>query len=350
MPGGRKKAFWSWDMVDPKIREENYREISGFLYDVSVWDVGQYQELRGSVYSHPFGNMTVGLATFNDQKYWRDRRRIARHEMEVYMVQLVLAGCAQGDFNGNNITFKPGDIIITDLTQAMSAQVTSGARLAIVVPRLELQQLVFERNIHGTVLKAEAPTTRLLADYMLSLEKVVSKLDDNAIRASQEALLILLSSALKGADVYPDIPVNVPMRQSIIDYINRNITNPNLGPQQIMTRFRVSRSHLYRAFEADGGVAKFIRDKRLDMAYRLLSDPRNTRMSVKELVYKCGFSDRINLSKLFDERFGLFPKEARNQPVLLPKPKIDAPEFHSFLKTKVEKMKKKSVRSQIGGC
>lgn len=339
MPNGRKKVFWSWDMADPQTREENYREISGYLYDVSVWDVGQYTNLRGSVYSHSFGNMTVGHAAFNDQKYWRDRKRIVRHEMEVYMVQLVLAGRAQGDFNGNNISFNPGDIIITDLMQVMNAQVTSGARLAVVIPRSDLQRLVFNRNIHGIRLKAEMPSTKLLSEYLISLERVVPKLNHVEILAAQEALLILLSSVLKGAESYPDMPVNVPMRQNIVDYINRHLSNPVLGPEHIIARFRISRSHLYRAFEGDGGVATFIRDKRLDLAHRLLSDPRNTGLSVKTLLHMCGLPERTNLSKLFNERFGIFPREARNQAIILPKSKMPASEFHTFLKGKVEELK-----------
>src|SRR5690606_19490731 len=108
------------------------------------------------------------------------------------------------------------------------------------------------------------------------------------IPAVQESISILLASAVEGANEgVRELTVSLPMRQRILDYIDSRLNDPFLGPEVIMRHFRVSRSHLYRAFEPDGGVAKIIREKRLDQAYQLLTNPTEKR-SVKDVARRCG--------------------------------------------------------------
>ncbi len=337
MPSETKKLFWSSDMVDPKIRDENYRAVSSFVYEIAPWDINGEQGFRGSVSSCPFGSMTEGATTYNSQKFWRSRRRVVSSAMELYLVSLFIAGSEEADFNGRDVRVKAGDILIVDMTQTLSGQETEGARMIVVVARSDLQRLLPGRNLHGVVLDAAAPATRLLAEYFIGLNKVLADLSEDEIPAAQEAFLLLLASAINGgSDNYNVVPVNMPMRQRIIDYIHRNLENPRLGPQDIVAHFRVSRSHLYRAFEADGGIATLIREKRLDLAYRLLSNQKVNRLSNKEIIYRCGLPQSVNFSKIFKERFGVRPAEAREQRIILPDPKRGPPEFHTYLQGYVE--------------
>ncbi len=125
--------------------------------------------------------------------------------------------------------------------------------------------------------------------------------------------MVLLASCIKGTDtgLVENAAINLPIRNRILAYIDKNITNPLLGPHSIQQHFRMSRSHLYSAFEPDEGVAKVIRDKRLDLAYRIVIDQKDKTISLKEVAYRCGFHDSTQLTKAFKARFGLTPKEAR---------------------------------------
>lgn len=317
----RDTLFLSTDMVDATIRDEFWRNVSSALYEVDPWNDDDRAGLIGSIGSRPFGSMIVGSTTFNEQKCRRSRQIVTRSALEMCVVQLVLAGEAQGDFNGVDASIKLGDILIHDLTQVMDAQLTAGARLSIVVARSELQRHVSRNTLHGIVLRSENPRTRLLSHYMIGLDKVLGDLQQEAIPAAQEALLILLASAINGrdGDVADDIQINLPMRQRIIEYIDRNIADPNLNLQTIMRYFRVSRSHLYRAFEEDGGIAKLIRDKRLDASYRMLMNPGATKLSIKEAMRQSGLPDNGHFAKIFKERFDMLPSEVQEIDAPLPK-------------------------------
>lgn len=313
MPSRQKKLFLSTDMVEEKLRYDYWRQVSSVIYDTTSWNINGDNGLRGTASSRPFGAMVVGATTFNDQKCSRDVRIIAKSSLELYIVQLVLFGDSQGDYNGTDVNLRQGDILIHDLTQKMAGQVSCGARLSIAVARSEIHRRVRRENFHGLVLRSEAPITRLLTEYMIGLDKVLTDLELDTSAAAQEALLILLASAINGEDCnIHDVPINLPMKQRITDYIDRNIVDPLLNPQLIMNNFRVSRSHLYRIFDTEGGISKFIKDRRLDLAFRLLSNQNSNGLSNKEIIHRSGLSDTIHFAKIFKERFGILPTETRN--------------------------------------
>lgn len=324
-----KTIFWSSEMVEEKNQNDAYREVSSLIYEVSKWDIDKSDKLSGLIETKYFGEMTLAYTEFNNQIYSRDAKQIIRSSMDSYLVQLVIAGDAKGNFNGKDIRFGPGDVLITDLTQTMTAQVTSGARIAVVVPRTEFHRFIIERNLHGTVLPATDPTTRLIAHYLIGLQKVCSEMSLKAVLSAQEALLLILSGTLNSQH-YNELPLNVPIKRGIVDFIDKHISNPYLNPEMILSHFRVSRSHLYRAFEADGGIAKLIRRKRLDLAFRLLSNNKVSKTPIKEVVFQCGMTNVTNFAKIFKERFGITPGEARNHPLLFKKT-----EHHSSLIRKV---------------
>ena len=178
-----------------------------------------------------------------------------------------------------------------------------------MLARDELEKVIGWRNLHGVVLRAHEPTTRLLFAYLRGLNDVAGELDATEVYSAQEAMLSLLGASVT-AGAPENLAVNLTMRKCILTYINENLTSPLLSPQTIMHHFRVSRSHLYRAFEPDGGVAKVIRDKRLDNAYRMLIKQRGQPVSLKDIAYRYGFHDSVQFTKAFKVRFGLSPKDA----------------------------------------
>ncbi|TDR90232.1 helix-turn-helix domain-containing protein [Enterovirga rhinocerotis] len=302
----------STDMVDRSVRTEFWRDVSSILYDITPVDDGRAQELTGSVQSQPFGSMILGHTTFNRQICRRTPKIIVRSALDFYIVQLVLSGDYRGDFNGVNFHARPGDVFILDLAQVLDSEKEAGARISLVLPRPVLDKCLPGRRLHGLILDRRRATTRLLADYLIGIEKVVGDLAPNEIPAVQESVSVLLASAVEGAGEHrAPLTVSRPMRQRILYYIDSNLGDPLLGPDRVMRRFRVSRSHLYRAFEPDGGVARIIRAKRLDHAYHLLRGSAGGRVSVKEVARRCGISEGTDFAKSFKVRFGLTPSQLR---------------------------------------
>jgi AraC-like DNA-binding protein len=90
-----------------------------------------------------------------------------------------------------------------------------------------------------------------------------------------------------------------------LDYINKNYSY-GLTVSQIANHLGISRSHLFRIFkEATGkSVREYLLSYRLEQAESMLT---GTDMSIKEIMYSCGFQDMPNFSRQFRKVYGLPP-------------------------------------------
>jgi AraC-like DNA-binding protein len=96
--------------------------------------------------------------------------------------------------------------------------------------------------------------------------------------------------------------------------IERDCGNPDLTPESVAIALGCSRASLYRAFFQDGeSVAAIIWSTRLDQARRMLASSRHLGLRVSEIAVRCGFLEQATFSRMFKRRFGLTPREAREQ-------------------------------------
>lgn len=334
MKGG---VYISTDMVEKSIRDDFWRETSSLLYEVSPTRDEGANGISGSVRSRLFGSMVLGNTTFNQQYCTRTPSLIAQTDLDFYLLQVIIAGDYRGDFAGRDLYARPGDMFILDLTRPLHSLKEPGARITLVIPRKEIGTARAMQNLHGVVLRGNVPINRLLFDFIVSLDSLVDSMETHAMPAVQESLMMLLDAALSGVPLThgQHMSINLSMRQRIIEHIDRHLADPELGPKSIMQHFRVSHSHLYRAFESDNGVARLIRNKRLDLAYRLILQKRGQSLSLKELAHECGFSNRSQFSRFFHDRFGLAPKELRGLREALPRGSNSSILFHRYVAARV---------------
>src|SRR5690606_20811882 len=99
-----------------------------------------------------------------------------------------------------------------------------------------------------------------------------------------------------GASAHPRLP-------RILRCIEAELCDPALGTDTLVRRFFVSRPTLYRMFRPLGGVARYIRERRLLQAHaRLREDPDCT---ITFLLYDLGFDSERQFQRAFQARFGM---------------------------------------------
>ncbi|MHC5233977.1 helix-turn-helix domain-containing protein [Brucella sp. LJL56] len=306
-------TFFSTELVESRFRNDLLRAAMRPLYEIVMDPDERSYELSGTANLRTSGLITIGTTTFNTQNYSRTPKVIAQGGLDFYVLQLMTGGHLLGDFNGRNVSAQPGDIIIIDLAKTLVSRAFAGSRTTVFIRRNDFEEIAGGRNLHGLVLPGNAPMTQLTFNYIQELNCVAPDLGADEAVAAQRVMLTLLGSGITGLkdELVEQLPVNLPMRKRILSYIDNNLHDPLLGVRMIMQNFHISRSHLYRAFENDGGVAKIIRDKRLDRAFRLLSEARNRIVYSKEVAYRCGFHDPAQFATAFKSRFGMYPRDAR---------------------------------------
>lgn len=133
-------------------------------------------------------------------------------------------------------------------------------------------------------------------------------------------LKAVLPQVAQEAQAQPAEPV--PERlPAVLRFIERNLHRQDLGVADIATGTHISRSNLYRLFDEQAlSVSGTLREARLQMGMRQLTQARSEGLSIGAIAHACGFSDQAVFGKLFRRRFGMTPRQARSRASAQPLP------------------------------
>ena len=104
-------------------------------------------------------------------------------------------------------------------------------------------------------------------------------------------------------------------RQAALDslkrIIERQIVSPELSTRLICARSGWSRATVYRLFQAEGGLARYIRERRLHWALRELMSSSSPYRRILDLAVDCQFASEATFCRAFHRQFGSPPGEVR---------------------------------------
>jgi AraC-like DNA-binding protein len=152
-----------------------------------------------------------------------------------------------------------------------------------------------------------------LADYMRLLERNLPTLavsDTDRLPGAVEAMVAacLAPSADRVATARRQIEFTLMER--VRKAVRQNLFSPSLGPKRLCRDAAMSRSQLYRVLGNEGGVAHYIRRRRLSESFSILCDASNSYPIAKIAEMLC-FADPSSFSRAFRQEFGLTPREVR---------------------------------------
>jgi acetamidase/formamidase/AraC-like DNA-binding protein len=100
----------------------------------------------------------------------------------------------------------------------------------------------------------------------------------------------------------------------ICQTIERRLDDPELTPARVAQAEGISERYLQKLFEGVGdNFTHYVRERRLQRAWADLSNPAEAHQSISEIAYRYGFVDSAHFSRTFRHRFGLPPREFRQQ-------------------------------------
>nr|WP_269812802.1 helix-turn-helix domain-containing protein [Pontibaca salina] len=302
----------STDVLEARFRTDFWRALSSPLHDVSPTVTGEV--LEGGLDARMLGSLMVGKRHSNARRNLRDRARITQGEMDGYQLELFLDGSLVGDCDGTDMRLGPGDIGIFDYARPYRTQQTAGTSLLLYMSRDRLDAAMGGQSAHGAVLRAEEPITLLISNIIQNLVKVMPDISDKDAMAVDTATIDLIAAGIArqrtgGED--KSLEIQRVQQREILAFIRLNLADPELGPDMLAHRFRMSRTHLYRIFASQGGIASLIRQERLRHAFRELQ--RNRNRTITMIAYDYGFSSSHQFLRAFRAQYGMTPSDARQR-------------------------------------
>ncbi|MDA9500699.1 AraC family transcriptional regulator [Bradyrhizobium sp. CCBAU 11357] len=257
-----------------------------------------------------------------DQDYDRSAAHVARGVMDHFQITLCLEGEMKFGSGRREVTLRPGDIVLIDMAQPnRTALRAAGGRthlMTIVLQRAMLApRLAHPDAATATLLPSDHPHARLLASHYAALALRSGPGTATATghaEATVEAIADLVAAAAGGtAEIVASL--ERAERHLYITLIKRHIANnletDALTAEELCRHFQISRATLYRLFEAEGGLAHYVREQRLNLAFRRLISPSAQDGPLIELAVDMRFSSDSTFIRAFRRKFGLTPGELR---------------------------------------
>lgn len=301
-------------LLKPRDAEEIWRSALSPMYEIkrsagdldakiTTWDLGAAMLLT----SHQ---------ARDEVQFQRTRRRIAVSGVDHYLIHCLLDGELVSEFAAGQQRVPLRSVAVRDMAVENIGFAKDAPMLTLSVPRLALDKRMPEgARLHGASFAEGDPIGGLVASHICALANTLTAMTVDESKVAAEATLSLLAACLlpkAEPDASKSDPRLAPMlRAHAVALIERRLGDAELGPELLCAALKASRTVLYGLFAEYGGVARYIRSRRLDEAMRRLADPRHARRRIGEIAFSVGFSSEPTFNRAFRERFGCSPSEAR---------------------------------------
>lgn len=291
-----------------------WREELGAIFDINMTNREHEKAFRGSMETYHFGNLLLARVASDSQRFSRSTRTLARSGVDHFLVQIHVDGGFSAETEGREYVVNTGDICVVDLARPYATAASNFDNITLCLPRATLESLIPNPDaLHGLVLPGRSAAAELLNHHMLSLFNASRRLPARDAMTVADGSIAFVAGCLRpftqtgGGKPAPSRAV---LYAQVRRFIESNLSDPDLGPEKVVAAVGVSRATLFRMFEALGGVASYIRGRRLANALADLRRPIHPERVI-DIAYKWGFRSEASFSRAFRTAYGLTPSEAR---------------------------------------
>lgn len=284
------------------------RERFGVYHD--LYAAGADVEAAGATFAARMTGARLDRGLIYDRHlrgvaHCRDAARVRRDAMEHLTLTLLVGGDYHADAGDGFRRLAPGEVLLLDMTRPTRNRAVDAHVVTMSLARDRIAGLAWEpRRLHGRVLAMGEAA--LLADHMVSLARHAAALRPAALLPASRAGIDLLGAALAGDARERPKGRGGGRVDRVRAFIEERLCEPGFGAAAVLERFAQSRATLYRDFQPWGGLAAYIRRRRLDLLGERLADAEETR-SLADLAWQFGFSTEARQSEAFVAQFGMRP-------------------------------------------
>jgi len=188
--------------------------------------------------------------------------------------------------------------------------------VSIHLDRCELQR----RLPPGQRLFGKVPTANVSGQLLHGMVRQLLHAGDALSRAEgqtmQDVIVLLLSQAMQFGTNANTNAISADLgyghlQRAARQLIEQQLDDPLLSPPTLAQQLGISLRQLYRLFDDEGGVSRYIQQRRLGRSAEDLRSPHLGHESITQIAYRCGFTDSAHFSRAFKKHYSCTPSEYR---------------------------------------
>lgn len=300
--------------------EEFARMVSARFAPLSI-DTDRAERFKGRILGRTLGDLEVFDVRANQHEVQRTEPIASQTPKGSYMLHLQLEGVGVMSQDGREAVLQPGDMAFYDSDRAYSLSLDDEFRNGILVfPRRQLALPVEAAGqLTATRISGADGLATVVVPFLMHLARNLDQIPEHSgLRLAHNALDMIttvlherLGAAWKGD---AELVRKENQLGQVRAYIEDNLAEPALNPQQIAAANFMSVRQLHASFSKEGStVSAWIRSRRLEQCHADLADPLQDELPVSIIAARSGLVDAAYFSRLFKDAYGESPSDFRQR-------------------------------------
>ncbi|MCC2597162.1 helix-turn-helix domain-containing protein [Pusillimonas sp. MFBS29] len=305
---------WTTGDVDERNRFDYWRDaISNAFVPLDPLPLDQAaRQFNGTLKSLELESFRISTIAADGHEVSLTRNGIARQHGSPFFVNLLRRGRIQVSQYGEQATAAPGDIYVVDSAAPWSVSFTEPFEMFCI----EIGEDALRPRL-GT--RGRLPSPVLSGDSNQILRSYLSMLEDRPAQelgllhdlVFEHCVALLARSGASADGLAPTQRDSCIMRQQVLSFIDRNITNPDLTPDAVCAAMRISRSYMFKLLSSGGDTfAGYVRRARLHGCRDALL--RFPQRPISQIACSWGFGDVSTFNRAYRSEFGETPRDSRS--------------------------------------
>lgn len=289
---------------------EEWRDVARVFYDITALTDLKAFSAEATVQRHD--RLICTRARFTGQRFDHDPARINGIDHNYLLYERYFVGEGRGLAADVPTRIDAARIHVIDMSRPYRSVTNEVVTAGICIPH-DAVGYDPSRDPPYRAVPIATPQGRLLDLAHGAFRFAVTNNRPDAVELAAAFVALLRALMLKASNMQAAEQQDPRSRRLMRTYISRHLDDPDLSPAHLCRELGVSRSVLYREFQHDGGVARFITDRRLDQCFADLLAAPTSRGAVRTIAERWGFDHAGNFHRCFRDRFGVSPSECLAQ-------------------------------------
>lgn len=247
----------------------------------------------------------------------RTAKEVHQSDGEYYGLLYIYDGKEVVYHDGQSVLLNKDSFMIWDSTKPVEFKLFSDTKkVTLLVPQDRMRaQLPQVDDYLGKYIDFSKGLNAVAASHITALGSEIGTIDTRIGDSAIDLTLELITTCLEaGRNTKPMSKARQDLFDTVMDFIQRNLDHPELGPTLLSNTFHISTRYLHLLFAEKGlSVSHCILDKRLEQCRRQLIHLNQYKDSITRIAFQWGFNDSAHFSKVFKKKYGITPREYQNR-------------------------------------